>query len=650
MPVIHRPLTILTYCFSRHFQRESVTIAYKQAARRAKKGPRRTFSHKSAPGSNPSPVFSNSAVVCLGIAAATLLLYSRSFGYGFTDYDDPNYVTQNPHVSAGLTWDSIGWAFRSVEAANWHPITWLSHALDSSLYGANAAGPHVTSVLIHLVNALLIFFLLKSATRAPGTSFVVAALFAWHPFNVESVVWIAERKNVLSTLFLLLTLAAYGRYVRLPERKRCLIVVLLFALGLATKPMLVTLPFALLLLDYWPLLRLKGISPKQDFGIVQVSFAHSVIEKIPLFALSAASCVITVIAQKKGNAVAEAQALPYWARLANASRAAGLYIWKTLWPSGFAIHYPNPFDPILSIRPGAKTWLEIVAGALLVSLVSVLVWRQRRVRPYLIVGWLWFLGTLVPVIGFVQVGTQGMADRYAYVPLIGLFVMAAFGGSDVGPRLGISPALQRGGVALVLLTLCVLSFLQIGHWETNYKLWLQASEVSGGNYLADDHLGLLLQQMGSPEAIHYFEESIRLAPRDPIARCAVAINLEDQGLFPEAISHFQAVIQQPLTRRFQALALAHVGIIYGEEGDYAQSRENLERSRQVEPGVVDNLIAEFSHSVALRHSDETYVRLGILLAQKGQNTEARAAFEKALEVNPARAGVQSLLSQLPQED
>jgi protein O-mannosyl-transferase len=594
-----------------------------------------------------TPFWQNQWLICALLVAATLALYSPIGGYGFVDYDDGFYVTENSHVRAGLTWATVGWAFRSTEASNWHPLTWLSHIVDYEFYGSNAGGHHITSLLIHVLNVLLLFLLLLRVTGYLGRSFMVAALFALHPFNVESVVWIAERKNVLSTLFLLLTLAAYGRYARHPDWKRYTLALLLFSFGLASKPMLVTLPFLLLLVDYCPLQRVAGWSEvSESFPMTQFSVRHLVVEKIPFFLLSAASSVITVIAQKRGGAINSMDLLPLRARLENAVLAYGRYIWKTLWPAGFAVHYPNPFDPMLSSRPTWWTWCAVAASALMLVAVSALVWRQRRARPYLLVGWLWYLGTLVPVIGLVQVGMQGMADRYAYVPVIGIFVMLVWGVGSLSNYAALSNAWRWGTSAAILLLLIFLSSQQIERWESNYSLWWHAAEVTRDNFLADDHLGLILQQEGNAGALVYFEAAARIAPWDPVSRCALAMNLEDQGLHQDALREFETVIHRPMTPELLALAKANVGMIYGELGDYAKSHENLQEAQQADSSVIENLIQGFSQSLASRPADETYLRLGILLEQAGRKDQARLAVEKVLQKNPGAQDAQALLNHL----
>ena len=386
------------------------------------------------------------ALICVLLAVITLAAYWRVMGCGFVNVDDNVYITKNPHISAGLTAENVKWALTAIDAANWHPLTWLSYLVDVAISGTvDAEQFHLTNLLLHLANVLLLFLLLRRLTKSVWRSAFVAALFAVHPLHVESVAWIAERKDVLSTLFWLLTVWAYARYADRTSAGRYVLVVVLFSLGLMAKPMLVTLPIVLLLLDYWPLGRFKakGESPKSKVEspkskVAQLSTPNAqrqepgtmpkpalgklVWDKAPLLLLSLASCVITYYAQLHGKTVTAIEAIPLGMRVSNAVVAYLLYIWKMVWPAKLAVLYPHP-GPTLPI------WLVVVSSAFLVS-ISALVIRYGRKRPYLAVGWLWYVIMLIPVIGIVQVGEQAMADRYTYVPLIGVFVMIAWGARE----------------------------------------------------------------------------------------------------------------------------------------------------------------------------------------------------------------------------
>ncbi len=376
------------------------------------------------------------AVLSVLLAAATIGLYVPVVGHSFLVLDDRDYVTANPYVHGGLSWRTVKWAFASTEAANWHPLTWLSHALDYQVFALNPAGHHLDSVLIHAINAVLLFLLLAWVTKRVGPSLLVAALFALHPINVESVAWVAERKNVLSTLFFFLAIGAYVWYTQKPRWQRYLLVIGLFAAGLMAKPMVITLPFVLLLLDYWPLERIRGAT--SSYGDVfsysgrQPAFSRLLLEKIPLLFLSASSAVITVKAQRSSQAIRSLHQFPLAARIENAIVSYSLYLWKMVWPARLAPLYPHS-----AIALPAWTW---ILSGLILLLITALVVVLRRKR-YLSVGWFWFLGTLIPVIGLVQVGDAAMADRYAYIPLIGIFIVVAWSLDDLAeaekvPRFG----------------------------------------------------------------------------------------------------------------------------------------------------------------------------------------------------------------------
>ncbi len=403
-------------------------------------------------------------LLCVLLAGVTIALYSPVSGYSFVVWDDQDYVTNNSHIHEGLSWNTIKWAFTFTEAANWHPLTWLSHALDYQLFGLNAAGHHWDSVLIHALNAVLLFLLLAWMTKRVWPSFLVTALFALHPINVESVAWVAERKNVLSTLFFFLAIAAYAWYVEKPGWRRYLLLAMLFAAGLMAKPMVITLPFVLLLLDYWPLERMQF--GENGSAEAPVSFARLVLEKIPLLFLSAASAWITMVAQRPAERTFEEFSLSI--RIENAMVAYGSYLWKTFWPAPLAF-YPHPGKSL-------PVWQVILATPILAGItVLVIVFRRKRFLP---VGWFWFLGTSIPIIGLVQVGDASMADRYAYIPLIGIFVMIAWGLDDW------AEARKIRRVWLVVPALCALAALgwvtsrQMSYWESDYDLWSHQLEVA----------------------------------------------------------------------------------------------------------------------------------------------------------------------------
>ncbi len=580
-------------------------------------------------------------MVCLLLAVVTLALYNPVNRHPFVNYDDDRYVVNNPHVRQGLTADTFKWALTSTEQANWHPLTWMSHALDASLFGLNPVGHHFTSVLLHAVNVVLLFLLLMWATGRLGPSLFVAALFAIHPMNVESVAWVAERKNVLCTTFFLLTLWAYGWYARKPNWKRYLAVVALFAAGLASKPMVITLPFVLLLLDYWPLGRVR--SAKTEAGELHPTFSWSrlVVEKLPLLALSAASAVITMQAQQAGGAVRTAAEVSFGARIATAIWAYAMYLWKMVWPVRLAPMYPHPGDLLAA-------WQVLVAGAVLIA-VSAIVWRFRS-RRTLLVGWLWFLGTLVPVIGLVQVGEAAMADRYAYIPLIGIFVMIAFGAADWAEERKFSfwPAIAA---AAILVALALATHRQIGYWQSNTALWSHALAVTENNFVAENNLGGALILEGKEEEAHaHFEAAARINPRDPMSRSNLGIYLQHHGQLREAVTQYETAVGLTSDPGLLAQTYANLGAAHRALGEDELAQKSFEQSLRFNPtqfnawrglgllaqkqGKFDEAISDLSRAVELQPTAQGYFELGRALEQARHVPEALDAYQQALKISP----------------
>ncbi|MDO8587792.1 MAG: tetratricopeptide repeat protein [Armatimonadota bacterium] len=482
------------------------------------------------------------------IAALTLLSYWQIRGHGFVDFDDPEYVTENRNIRAGLTAKSVIWAFSATRAGNWHPLTWLSHMLDYRIFELNPGGHHTTSLIIHTLNAVLLFLLLSRITGFVWRSGFVAALFAIHPLHVESVAWISERKDVLSALFLILTIWAYSSYAEKPGLRRYLLVVLFFVLGLMAKPMLVTLPFALLLLDYWPLGRTRSVSARSGFRALVVL----VREKIPLFAIAAASCAVTLVAQRGGEAVATFQELSIGVRLANAVSAYTWYLYRTLLPVRLAVLYPHP-------GPTLPVW-RVLGSALFMVLATVAVLRCAARRPYLAVGWLWYVVTLIPVIGIIQVGSQSMADRYSYLPLIGIFIMIAWGIPELLRRGGTSReaavstprpfVLQPAGklitaaALLGILLLSVVTYVQAGYWHNTISLFERAARVTSGNARAYFLLAKAYQETGDRgRSIACYRQAIQAYPDYAEAHNNLGNALALRGDINEAVSHYRRALR-----------------------------------------------------------------------------------------------------------
>jgi protein O-mannosyl-transferase len=595
-------------------------------------------------------------LICFALAGITFALYSRALTLPFIEhYDDENYVTANLHVQAGLSWTTVKWAITSTELSNWHPLTWLSHALDCELFGLNPTGHHFTNIFLHALNVLLLFLLLLRATGYEGRSFLLAALFAVHPFNVESVAWIAERKNVLSMFFFLLTLAAYGWYVLKPNLKRYAAVMALFALALAAKAMVVTLPCVLLLLDFWPLKRIKSqaAASQPDVGgssaalaVPQAPFSRLIAEKLPLLVLSAANSAVTIYAQRSYGAMR--LVLPLGVRLENAIYAYAMYIWKAFWPARLTVFYPHP-------QATLAAW-QVGLAALFLLGISALVWQQRS-RQYLVTGWLWYLGTLVPVIGLIQVGEQAMADRYAYLPLIGVFLMVVWATADIADARQITFRTRANIAAIVLIVLAAFSWQQIRYWRSAYDLWSHAVEITKDNFTAESNLGVTLMSSDrASEAIPHLQNAARIKPKDPLVHVNLAGALELSGQPREAIPEYQSAIALGPNPEMLAVAYENLGHSYEQIGNYALARTCYQEALVLSPnkdrinGVLNNLdLSEAIRKVAESPSTGGFLQLARLLQQRGQNEQARAAYQRALELDPkskdAKTALQTLGSQ-----
>ena len=520
-------------------------------------------------------------VLCTLLAAVTIALYSPVIGYQFVQWDDDLYVTANLHIRGGLDWSTIRWAFTSTETAGyWLPVTWLSHALDVQLFALNPAGHHLDNALIHALNAALLFLLLAWVTKRVGPSLLAAALFAVHPLSVESVAWVAERKNVLSTLFFILSIIAYAWYARKPDWRRYLLVAFLFAAGLMAKPMVVTLPFVLLLLDYWPLGRMlpeRGDSPSAANANAGVPFTKLLLEKVPLLALSAASAGITIVTQLPAEHIL--RQLPLSLRIENALVSYGLYLWKMVWPAHLAAFYPHPLNAL-------PIWLVILCGSVLVVIsVLVIVFRRRR---YLPVGWFWFLGTLVPVIGVVQSGEQAMADRFAYVPLIGIFVMIAWGLDDWAEEKSLTTAWRLVPALCVLVVLGFVTSRQMSFWENGYALWTHTVEVKEQNAVAHEALGTAL-----------LYPPLSMTPRD------LQSFASDQERLDAARVHYERALElrrEMLQRNpdFRSLAqvLGNLGILDGMQNRFDDARQHLQGALEIYRQLAQQDPAGHLHNVA----------------------------------------------------
>ena len=560
--------------------------------------------------------------VCVGLVAVTWAVFGQTIRYHFVNFDDDLYVYNTPAIQSGLTLKGIAAAFISPHAHNWHPLTTISHMLDCQLYGLNAGGHHATNVILHTIAVLLLFWVLRRMTGAAWKSALVAALFAVHPLHVESVAWVSERKDILSAVFFFLMLNAYSRYARAPSVMRYLAVAVLFAAGLMSKPMLVSAPIILLLLDYWPLRRFE--QPSLMIGKTKISerdnqrriIRRLYLEKIPLFVLSAVACILTFVLQKR--TAGAIPPLPFLWRVQNASVSYVIYVWKTLWPTHLAVFYPHPNDTL-------ALW-EVIFAILLLLAITAAAIVFRRQRPYLLTGWFWYLVMLIPVIGIVQVGEQGHADRYTYLPHIGLFVAIVWFAIDVAtvrrtkPQVAVTAALA----VLIIFALAWAAFIQTFYWRNSEALWTHALAVTSDNDVARNNLGYLCVDRGElDEAISHFESAarIRSGKRDPhydLASAFVQMNLADalarKGRSDEAMVHYEEAMRlQP---------------------NYADAYYNR-GSVLFAKGRIDEAIADWEKALQMQPNDaDAHTSLGNALLQKGSLREAIAQYVTAVALAP----------------
>jgi tetratricopeptide (TPR) repeat protein len=605
-------------------------------------------------------------VVSLALALATLALYTRACWNGFVDLDDPLYVTENPAIQSGLNSSTIAWAFKTSYASNWHPLTWISFQLDYQLFGLRPGGYHLTSVLLHTANVVLLFFVLRRMTGALWRSAAVAALFALHPLHVESVAWVAERKDVLCTLFWMLTLWAYTRYAEELRGERYLLVFIFYVLvfifyaaSLLAKPMAVTLPFVMLLLDYWPLARLRlGLGGNRTRRDACYSLPRLVVEKLPLFGLAAASSVITIYVQDISGAVRSFTHYSWHVRVMNAFAALFLYIKKILplqvWPRcriDLAAFYP--YD-----RSNWSAWNALIGGLFLGG-VSFLAIKHARQRPYLLVGWLWFLGSLVPVIGMVQVGDQAMADRYTYIPLVGVFLMLVWSVYDFSQTWRHQVSFLASVSAVAILLCAVLTWKQIGYWRDGPTLWEHAFEVTTNNYVAHNNRGVELlrearnltgqaRQRKLADAEWHFSQAVQIDPEYAKAQTNLATVFAQENKNEQAMRALAKSLQIDSRQEWAHYLVATLLVKQGRL-DYAV--EHFLRALQLNPnnaqahnelaktlGLQDKLEDAAAHfSAAIRIEPrvaEGYYNLGGVLRKQGKHKEAVQSYQEAVKLEP----------------
>jgi type IV pilus biogenesis/stability protein PilW len=544
--------------------------------------------------------------ICIFLAAIVWVVFGQTLGFNFVNYDDPVYVYANPVVQKGLTWEGFRWALTYGAIGHWHPLTWLSHMLDCQFYGLNAGGPHLTNVLLHTATVILLFMVLRRMTGCLWRSAFVVAVFAIHPLRVESVVWVAERKDVLSAFFFMLTLGAYVRYVRHPPSIiRYGIVVLFFALGLLSKDMLVTLPFVLLLLDYWPLNRLSGFSPQV--------LLRRVAEKIPLLVLTVGSCVVTFLMPENISSYVH---LPLGLRLENAVVSYVTYLWQMIYPSGLACLYPNPTNYL-------PLWQ--VAGALgLLLAISGVVWAFYKQHPWLVVGWLWYLGMMIPVIGIVQISYYAHADRYTYLPQIGLYLLLTWAVADLGAGWRYRRVVLASLSTLILAALIGCARTQVSYWRNGETLWTHTLACTSDNFVGYYNLGNALLQKGQvDEAITQYQRALQIHPDYADAHHNLGTALIKEGKVDEAITQFQRALQ-----------------IHPDDGE---ARYNLGNAL-LQKGQVDEAITQYQWALQI-HPDNADAQnnLGVALRQKGKVDEEIAHYQMALQINPDNADAQNNL-------
>lgn len=545
-----------------------------------------------------------SLLVCLVLLLATVAVFYQVCTYDFINYDDPTYVYRNPNIRAGIALKAVKWAFTTGHAANWHPLTWLSLMLDWQLFGSNPAGYHAVNLVFHIANTLLLFMVLKQMTDAFWPSAFVAALFALHPLHVESVAWVSERKDVLSAFFWILTMWAYVRFVKHPKITDYLLVIIFFALGLLSKPMIITLPFVLLLLDYWPLERF----------ITRRSLPHLLIEKIPLFAMVFASSIVTFIVQQKGGAIRREVSYGFLIRLANASVSYLWYIIKMVWPARLAFFYPHPRQSVSIL------YAVISAGILLVVTVTVLKFAKNH--RYIITGWFWYLGTLVPVIGLVQVGHQAAADRYSYITLTGLFIIIAWG---LPALLAKWPYRRRRMVLwtaslIVLSALAVCTYLQQRYWKDSITLCERALKVTDDNYQAHFcMMEMLLEQGRVEEAIRHSAEAVRIKPDYVEALNALGLSYYCAGKIDEAVGWYRKTLEvDPCAIE----AYLNLGTALAAKGEFDEAILFYNKALQIAPDFID-----------------IHISLGRALLDGGRFTQAEEKYKEILNIQPQNAVV-----------
>jgi tetratricopeptide (TPR) repeat protein len=573
-----------------------------------------------------------------------MALYWQVTAYDYINFDDPEYVANNVVVKRGLSKDTITWAFKTTKTANWHPLTWISYLLDVHFFGSTPGVHHLINLLFHATNAVLLFIVFRRMTAGVWPSAIISALFAIHPLHVESVVWISERKDVLSTLFWILTMWCYTGYTNHKDIKRYLAALVLFSLGLMAKPMLVTLPFILLLLDFWPLDRFRLFREKTDRNKTSLSSIFPLIwEKIPFFVITMASSMVTFMAQKSEGAVKSLDFIAFNLRLANALNSYISYLKKIIWPYSLAVFYPYP---------AYYPWWKTIGSVLLLIAMFYLAFRNMKRHPYLLVGWLWYVGSLVPVIGILQVGSQAMADRYTYVPAIGIFIIFVRGANELLRRWRIHKAGILTGTLLLFAALFAATWVQTTHWKDSMTLFRHAIAVTHDNYLAHSNLaGTYAQKRQFDKAIGHYAEALRAKPDDTMAHNNLGLALAHKGRYADAVQHYSEALR--LNPNY-AEAHNNLGIALAKQGSWNEAIKHYRKAIELRPryaeahnnlatvlvkeGRMDEAISHYSEAVDSDPYLETaIILLALSLAQQGQIDEAVLTLEKGLKRIPNSA-------------
>jgi tetratricopeptide (TPR) repeat protein len=597
-------------------------------------------------------------VISLLLVLCALALYNPSIKHDFVNYDDPDYVTNNAHVRQGLTWNNLSWALTSLEIANWHPVTWISHMMAVQFFGLNPSGHHLINVFLHALNVLMLFLLLRLATGSVWRSAMVAALFAVHPMNVESVAWVSERKGLLSTLFTILTFWVYVKYVRRPTAVAYLWVLAMFALALMAKPMAITVPFLLLLFDYWPLNRV-GRSHAAGIGRPEPSFhlRRILLEKAPLLVMAAGDALVTFLAQRGDNTVGSLDALSLRARLTNTVYSYLAYTSKTLWPARLAVFYPHPEDTL--------AWWKVGLAAVFLLAVTAAVWRFRRHR-YLLMGWLWYLAALLPVIGILQIGRQAMANRYAYIPMIGLFILCVWLASDLAQRVQLSSAICAAIGLVVLASLTLVTQRQIGYWRDTVSLFSHARDVTAENYTTESALSVAFDMAGQPDlALAHAVTAVRMAPRVAKLHYQLGNVLQHLQHPNEAIYEYRQSAALSSVRELTAAAHNNAGALLLQINHQEEALAEFNIVLQIEPEHLNSLAgrglvefqlgkiaeaqADFAHAARIAPSPFLLFWLGRSDEARGDLKTAMLAYQSALMMEPlmadARARLQAIQNQ-----